>query len=427
MLGRFKEIFKYKDLRAKIFFVLGVFAVFRLMANIPIPGVNIRDMQQFFARFQIFKFASMFSGGSLDRLSVVMLGLGPYITAIIILQLLTMIFPYLEKLYKEEGEEGRNKFNQYARILSVPLAMLQAYGMLVLLQKQGAIHISSFLILSASVFTATAGSVFLMWLGELITEKGIGDGVSLLIFAGIIARTPVSIQQFILQWNSSQFFKYILFIIADVIIITGVVIVNEARRNVPISYAKRVKGNKIYGGVSTYLPLSINPAGVMPIIFALALMIFPSMIASMLTGVGGQIGAMAVSVANFFSFSRNPLGAGILYFVLVFVFTYFYTAVTFDPKSISSNLQKMGGFIPGVRPGHKTAEFLQYILNRVLFLGATFLGIIAILPSIIQGATNINNFGFLLGGTSLLIIVAVVLDSWKRIDAQLKMRDYDNL
>lgn len=426
MFERFREIFKYKDLRGKVFFILLVFAVFRLMANIPIPGIDIKNLQQFFARFQMFKFASMFSGGSFDRLSIAMLGLGPYITAIIILQLLTMIIPSLEKLYQEEGEEGRKKFNQYARIASVPLAILQAYGMLMLFQKQGAIHINSFTVLLASIFTATAGSVFLMWLGELITEKGIGEGVSLLIFAGIVARTPVNIQQLILQWSSTQIFKYIIFIIVSLLIITGVVIINEARRNIPISYAKRVRGNKIYGGVSTYLPLNVNPAGVIPIIFALALMIFPSMIGSMLSGVGGAVGRISLSVANFFSFSRNPVSSSILYFALVFIFTYFYTSVTFDPKSVSTNLQKMGGFIPGVRPGHKTAEFLKYILNRVLFLGASFLGIIAILPSIIQSITGIQNFSFLLGGTALLIIVAVVLDTWKQIDAQLKMRDYEN-
>ena len=426
MFGRFREIFKYKDLRGKIFFILAVFAVFRLMANIPIPGIDIRNLQQFFARFQMFKFASMFSGGSFDNLSIAMLGLGPYITAVIILQLLTMIIPSLEKLYQEEGEEGRKKFNQYARIASVPLAILQAYGMLMLFQKQGAIHINSPIVLVTAIFTATAGSVFLMWLGELITEKGIGEGVSLLIFAGIVARTPVNIQQFILQWNPAQIFKYILFLIASILIVTGVVIINEARRNIPISYAKRVRGNKVYGGVSTYLPLNVNPAGVIPIIFALALMIFPSMIGSMLSGVGGIIGHLSISMANFFSFSRYPVSSSIIYFVLVFAFTYFYTAVTFDPKSVSSNLRKMGGFIPGVRPGKKTAEFLKYILNRVLFLGATFLGIIAILPSVIQGMTGITNFGFLLGGTALLIIVAVVLDTWKQIDAQLKMRDYEN-
>ena len=426
MLERFREIFKYKDLRGKIFFILIVFAVFRLMANIPIPGIDIRNLQQFFARFQMFKFASMFSGGSFDRLSIAMLGLGPYITAIIIFQLLTMVIPSLEKLYKEEGEEGRKKFNQYARIASIPLGMLQAYGMLMLFQKQGAIHISSFSVLLASVFTATAGSALLMWLGELITEKGIGEGVSLLIFAGIVARTPVNIQQFIIQWNPSQIFIYILFIIVSILIVTGVVIINEARRNIPVSYAKRVRGNKIYGGVSTYLPLNVNPAGVMPIIFALALMIFPSMIGSMFSGVGGVVGQISSSIAIFFSFSRNPISSSILYFILVFVFTYFYTSVTFDPKSVSSNLQKMGGFIPGVRPGHKTAEFLKYILNRVLFIGASFLGIIAILPSVIQGVTGIKNFTFLLGGTALLIIVAVVLDTWKQIDAQLKMRDYEN-
>jgi preprotein translocase subunit SecY len=418
------QIFKIKDLRKKILFVLMIFVIFRIMANIPVPGINIEDLKGFFERFQMFGLLNIFSGGTLANVSIAMLGLGPYITAIIIFQLLTLIFPALERIYKEEGEAGRRRFNQYARIATVPLASLQAYGMLTLFQKQGAISFPSSLVLLTSIITVTAGSLFLMWLGELITEKGIGNGVSLLIFAGIVARMPASIREALLKWDPSQLPAYLFFIIAAFVIIFGVVLVTEARRNIPVSYAKRVRGIRMYGGVSTYLPMSVNPAGVIPIIFALSILLFPGMIANFLTGVGGTVGDIAQGVADFF---KNQIIWGTLYFILVFTFTYFYTMVTFDPKAISLNLQKMGGFIPGIRPGSSTAKYLSYILHRVLFIGALFLGLIAVMPSIIQGLTRITAFGFLIGGTSLLIIVAVVLDTIKQINAQLQMREYETI
>lgn len=392
------------------------------MANIPIPGIDAKNLKEFFNQFQMFGLLNVFTGGALDKLSIIMLGLGPYITATIILQLLTMIFPQLEKLYKEEGESGRQKFNQYARIITVPLAALQGYSMIILFQRQNVIGIMAPLVLFTSIFTITAGSMFLMWLGELISEKGIGNGVSLLIFAGIITELPNSFRQMLVGWDSSKIPAYILFFGASLLIIAGVVLVNEARRNIPVSYAKRVRGGKMYGGASTYLPLNVNPAGVIPIIFALSILLFPGMIANFLGGVGGSVGNIAKSVAQFF---ENPWTHGILYFFLVALFTYFYTAVTFDPKEISKNLQKMGGFIPGIRPGENTASFLYYILNRVLLIGALFLGTIAVLPSIVQGITDIGQFSFLVGGTSLLILVSVVLDTIRQIQAQLQMREYD--
>ncbi|MCD6410577.1 preprotein translocase subunit SecY [bacterium] len=418
------QIFKIRDLRRKILFVLFIFMVFRLLANIPIPGIDKTNLESFFARFQVFGLMNIFSGGTLSNISVVMLGLGPYITAIIIMQLLTMIFPALERLYKEEGEAGRQKFNQYARILTVPLAFLQAYAMLTLLQKQHAITITSPLALFASIITVTAGSLLLMWLGELITERGIGNGVSLLIFAGIISRIPVNILQTIFNWDPAKIPYYILFFSAAVLIIFGVVVVTEARRNIPISYAKRVRGIRMYGGTSTYLPMSVNPAGVIPIIFALSILMFPGMIASFLVNVGGTIGNIAQNVSNFLN---NKAIWGSLYFILVFAFTYFYTMVTFDPKAISQNLQKMGGFIPGIRPGASTARYLTKILHRVLFVGALFLSLIAVMPYIIQGLTRITTFRFLIGGTSVLIVVSVVLDTIKQINAQLQMRDYEKI
>jgi len=422
------QIFKIKDLRKKILFILLIFAIFRLMAAIPMPGINAENLEKFFERFKMMGFVSVLTGGALSRFSIIMLGIGPYITSVIILQLLTMIFPQLEKMYKEEGEAGRRKFNQYGRLFTIPLAFLQGYAMLSWLQRPPDPVISPPLGFSGTLvalLTITAGTVFLMWLGELITEKGIGNGVSLLIFAGIIASFPMSIFQ---AWqdisiDTAKIPNYLLFFVMSLFIIIGVVLITEARRNIPISYAKRVRGTKMYGGVSTYLPMNLNPAGVIPIIFAMSILLFPEMIANFLGGAAGMIGSIAASVAVFLG---NPWVRGALYFLLVVVFTFFYTAVTFDPKAISANLQKMGGFIPGIRPGEPTAKFIKYILNRVLLIGALFLGTIAVMPSIVGGITRVENvFQFFIGGTALLIVVSVVLETMKQINSQLQMREYD--
>ena len=414
--------FQIPDLRKKILFVLGVFVLFRLMANIPMPGIDTDRIQQFFSNNQLFGLLNLFTGGALDSLSIVMLGLGPYITAVIIMQLLTMIVPALERMYKEEGDAGRQRFNQYGRYLAVPFALMQGYGFLALLTQQQVIDRLSPEILITSLVTITGGTLLLMWLGELITEKGIGNGISLLIFAGIIAGFPASLRQLFLSYDPTRIPTYVAFFVMALVIIAGVVYITEARRNIPVSYAKRVRGNKMYGGVSTYLPLQVNPAGVIPIIFALSLLTIPGMIASFFVAFGGAIGGIANAIQNFLV---NPWAYGILYFALVVMFTFFYTAVTFDPKSISSNLQKMGGFIPGVRPGFSTAQFLSFILNRVLLIGALFLGTIAVMPSIVQGVTGIGAFQFLLGGTALLIVVSVVLETMRQIRSQLQMREYD--
>jgi len=423
---RIIQIFKIRELRNKILFVLVVFVIFRIMANIPIPGIQAAEMKKLLEN-QFLGLMNVFTGGALDKLSIVMLGLGPYITSVIILQLLTMIFPQLERLYKEEGEQGRQRFNQYGRILTVPLAVLQSFAMLTLFQRQGIITGLSPTLLLTSIFTIAAGALFLMWLGELISEKGIGNGVSLLIFAGIVADFPNNIGQMIfdVRSNPAKTPSYLLFFAAALIIIAGVVLINEARRNIPVSYAKRVRGMRLYGGASTYLPLNVNPAGVIPIIFAISILLFPGMIASFLAGGGGTMGKIAQNIANFFNPQTNLVGYAVIYFLLVCVFTFFYTAVTFDPKAISSNLQKMGGFIPGIRPGRATAGFLYYILNRILLIGALFLGSIAVLPYIVQGITDIQVFAFLVGGTSLLIVVSVVLETVRQINAQLQMREYE--
>jgi len=351
------QAFKIKELRDKIFFVLGAFVIFRLMANIPITGVDSVQLKQFFSDFQIFQLLGAFTGGSLDRFSLVMLGLGPYITAIIIFQLLTMIFPTLERMYKEEGEAGRAKFNQYARIATVPLAMLQGWAMISLLSgpSAGILRFNSPLEMFSALLMITAGAMLLMWIGELVTEKGIGNGVSLLIFAGIMADFPRNIRQMIEAYDPAMAPGYIAFFVMAIAMVAAVVLVNEARRNIPVSYAKRVRGTKMAGGTSTYLPLSVNPAGVIPIIFALSILIFPAMVAQFFESAGGWVGNFAGAVVSLFSTESAFYMAA--YFALVVMFTYFYTAVTFNPKQISNNLQKMGGFVSGIRPGQPTAEF----------------------------------------------------------------------
>jgi len=423
MLEKITQLFKLKDLRNKILFVLAMLVVFRIAAAIPVPGVDIVQLKRFFETNQLFGLLNIFSGGAMSKFSIVMLGVGPYITATIIMQLLTMIFPQIEEIYKEQGEAGRQKFNQYARLATVPLGALQSYAMITLLQKQGVIASLVFWDLITTITIITAGTVFLMWLGELISEKGIGNGVSLIIFAGIIAGMPMAVQQVLATWDASKIPIVLGFTAVAILIIGGVVIVTEAQRNIPVNYAKRVRGNKMYGGVSTYLPMRLNQAGVIPIIFAISIMLFPGMIASFLANV--KISWIANGSQYIAGLFQNQLFYGCLYFVLVILFTYFYTAVTFDPKNIANNLQKQGGFVPGIRPGQQTAHYIKFILHRTTLVGAIFLGLIAVLPFIMRSLTNISALA--IGGTGLLIVVSVVLETMKQIDSQLVMHDYEGL
>src|SRR3990167_5296226 len=353
-MERFLKLFKIPDLRNRILFIMGLIIVFRVAAAIPVPGVDAARLQQFFNDFQLFGLISTFTGGGLDSFSIVMLGLGPYITGSIIMQLLTMIFPSLEQMYKYEGEAGRMKFNQYSRLLTVPLAALQGYGFLVLLSRQGVIGSLTMMEWASAISVIIASSVFLMWLGELITEKNLGNGVSILILAGIVAGFPNALRQTLFTYDPSQLLTYAGFVIVSLAVIVGVVYITEAQRNIPINYARRIRGMKVYGGVSTYLPMRVNNAGVIPIIFALSILLFPGMIANFFAGSSNVfIAKMATFVSNFIqSFGWYSL----FYFLLVVLFTYFYTAVTFDPKSISENIQKQGGYIPGIRPGPMTAQ-----------------------------------------------------------------------
>ncbi|HVY72620.1 MAG TPA: preprotein translocase subunit SecY [Candidatus Paceibacterota bacterium] len=413
-------LFTDTQLRGRLLFVLGALAVFRVLAAIPIPGINASQLALFFSNNQFFGLLNLFSGGGLSNLSLVMLGVGPYITASIILQLLTMMIPALKALYQEEGELGRQKFSQYTRMLTLPVAVVQGISFLLILQREGILPGLTPFQFGVNLLTIVAGSLLLMWVGELISEFGLGNGVSVLIFAGIVARLPRDASQALFAFNGSQLPIYLAFIVAAVAVVAAVVVITEAERPVPVTYAKRVRGMKFFGGASTYLPLRLNQAGVIPIIFALSLLLIPQMAATFFAG--SHI-AWLNSASNIVLHGLQNLSLyGTLYFILVFLFTYFYTAVTFDPHQISENLQKNGAFIPGVRPGQSTMEHLGRVITRITFVGALFLGVIAVLPIAMQSLTGIQSLA--LGGTALLIVVSVILDLARRIDAQISIREY---
>jgi preprotein translocase subunit SecY len=417
---KLKLTFEDRGLRRRIFFVILILALFRLGTSIFIPGVDRVALERFFSDNQFFGLLNIFSGGGLSNLSIMMLGVGPFITASIIMQLLTLIFPSLKELYHEEGAAGRRKMAQYSRLLTVPLALVQGFSLLVLLERQGVLLPLSMFDKLAALIVVTAGSVLLMWLGEMISEYGIGNGVSLLIFAGILAGLPSTITQLLINFDPGLLPTIIAFLVAAVAIVAAVVVVTEGERPIPITYAKRVRGMKVYGGISTYLPIRVNNAGVMPIIFALSILLFPQLIANFLGAINN---AIAATVSEWiFVFINNGWAYSIVYFVLVFAFTFFYSAVTFDPHAISENLQKSGAFIPGIRPGAQTSDFLAKVLTRLTLVGALFLGVIAMLPLAMQEITGIASLA--IGGTSLLIVVSVALDFMKQVDAQLSMREY---
>lgn len=418
----FTKAFKIPELRSKILFTLVILVIFRIFAHIPVPGVDLVRLRSFFAQNQLLALLDIFSGGTLVNFSVMALGLNPYINASIIMQLLTLVYPALEKLQKEEGETGRAKFNQYTRFLTVPLSILQAFGMYILLVNQNILTSAGIVTILSIVVTMASGTILLMWLGELISEKGLGNGISLLIFAGIVARLPVVLFQTTGTFEQTQVFNLTIFVIMAIIVIVAIVLVNEARRQVAISYAARVAGNFTGGAAASYLPLRLNAAGVIPIIFAVSLILLPTTFASFL---GNSSLGILVTVSNFLVNTFNPTGVyyNLAYFILVIGFTYFYTSVIFNPKKISQDLQKYGGFIPGIRPGGQTAEYLGKIVNRITFFGAIFLGLIAIAPSVAQGITGVTTI--LIGGTGILIVVSVVLETAKTFQAQLLTRSYE--
>lgn len=421
ILAIFRNSIKSPDVRKKLLFTGFIFVIARVFAHIPVPGVNVAQLQALFSQNQFLALLDVFSGGTLANFSVMALGLNPYINASIIFQLLGMVFPKIEELQKE-GEAGRQKINQYTRMLTVPLAALQAIGMYALLRNQGIIANLNILSLVSLMVTMTAGTMLLVWMGELITERGVGNGISLLIFAGIVSRLPVTFTQTATTVNAQNFFNILIFAAMGIAVIASIVIINEATRQITVYYAKQVRGNKMYGGQSTHLPLRLNQAGVIPIIFAVSLVLLPSLIANYLT-VSKNLVLHNIGASITLWFSPTGVPYNLIYFVLVVGFTYFYTAVVFNPKKIADEIQKYGGFIPGIRPGTPTANYLNYILTRITLAGAVFLGLIAIFPTIARFATNIQNL--VLGGTGILIVVSVVLETIKSIEAQLVMRNYE--
>jgi preprotein translocase subunit SecY len=428
MLKKLLQIWRAKDLRKKIFFTLAILVLYRLVANIPLPGVDTAQLATFIGDNQFFGLLDIFSGGGLSSLSIVMLGVGPYITASIVIQLLTQIIPKLHELQKEGGEQGQRRINQYTRILSIPLAAVQAYSTILLFTRgsaQTGAPLDIFgelspLLMAEIVVVAIAGSVFLMWLGELITEYGLGNGISLLIFAGITARVPDQIRQTQATFESTELGALFGVLAIGLVVIAAVVFITQAQRNIPIRYARQIRGTRAQGGASSHLPLRVNQAGVIPIIFALSILLFPGLVANFTANINNPtVQEVSQAVVNFFN---NQTYYAIAYFVLVIVFTYFYTSITFEPKSIAENIQKQGGFVPGIRPGYSTARYLGKVMNRIVPVGALFLGIIAVLPFILQGTFNVTTVS--VGGTSLLIAVSVVLETLQKMEAQLVDQEY---
>jgi len=380
-------------------------------------------LRDIFSSNQFLGMLNVFSGGSMDNFSIVMMGIAPYITSSIIFQLLGMIIPKLEEMQKEES--GRQKINTWTRLGTVPLAMVQAYGMINLLNRSGSgiLSSNSYFDLFTIIMTITAGTIFLMWIGELISEKKIGNGISLLIFAGIIAGLPTALQRIIFSFDQSQLFILLGFVFITLVTIIGIVVINEGQRNIPVQYARQIRGSRAFGGTSTHLPLRVNTAGVIPIIFAISIIVFPTMIAQFF--VSSKYAIMANASRWIIGVFENQLFYGIFYFILVVGFTYFYTEIVFKPDQIAENLQKQGGFIPGIRPGKHTSDYLQGISRRILLTGSLFLGLIAVLPLIMKYFTGMQTLA--IGGTSMLIVVSVVIETVKQIESQITMREYDNI
>jgi preprotein translocase subunit SecY len=422
-----QKIWSHKDLRNRIFLTIGLLAIARILAHIPTPGVNISQLQAFFQQNQIFGLLNVFSGGTMENFSIILMGVGPYITASIIMQLLAVVIPSLEALQKE-GEYGQQKITQYTRYLTVPLAFMQGFAMISLLRSQGIVTQFDPITLITILLTTTAGTIFLMWLGEIITENGIGNGVSMIITVGILASLPTHFRNtFAListgsTLDTNAIFGLVVFLVVFIVSIAFIVLVNEAERRLPIAYARRVRGGSSYGSVQTHLPLKVNTAGVIPIIFALSILLIPGVVARFLATARSPWLANSAHAVD--TFLQNQLYYSIFYFILVVGFTYFYTFLVFQPTKIAENLQKQSGFIPGVRPGTETAEYVTTVLSRITLTGSLFLGIIAILPFVIENLTHVQTLA--ISGTSILIMVSVVLETLRTFQAQLLTRTYDN-
>ena len=424
MWEKIEKIWNIKEIRNNLLFVVGMLVIFRLASHVPVPGVNVANLRDYLAGNQILGLLNVFSGGTMSNFSVIMLGVAPYITASIIFQLLAMIVPYFEELSKE-GESGQQKLNMYTRYATVPLAFLQSFGMIRLLNNSARPILSDLTTfrMITIMFTITAGTMFLVWLGELISEKKVGNGMSLLIFAGIVASLPTTLRTAFVNYTSADLYTFIMFGLVAVVTVVGVVFINEGQRNIPVNYAKQMRGKSSFGGSSSHLPIRVNMAGVIPIIFAISLVLFPPMVAQFFIHArSAWLSSLATHTITFFN---DKTYYGLMYFLLVFFFTYFYTAVIFHPQKVAENLQRQGGFVPGIRPGKETEKYLGNVVNRINLIGALFLGVIAILPLLVQGASG--SASFKIGGTSLLIVVAVAIETYKQIEAQLTMYEYDKI
>jgi preprotein translocase subunit SecY len=421
VISAVRQLFRDPALKKKLQITAVLLLVYRLLAHIPAAGVDRVALQQLFSNSQLLGLLDVFSGGTLANFSLIALGLGPYINASIIIQLLTMVFPKLEALSKE-GEFGREQINQYTRLLTVPIAILQSFAMFALLKNQNVIgNLDPFSLLSLIV-TMTGGTLIAVWLGELITEYGVGNGVSLLIFAGIVGRIPVTLSQTAMTLETLNIGSLLAFGALSVLMVAAVVFMNEASRNIAVSYARRIRQGKSIGGQTSHLPLRINQAGVIPIIFAVSLVLLPSMLGQALQNVSNPaIANAARAVAT--AMRPDSFVYNLVYFALVVGFTFFYTTIVFNPEKIADEMKKYGGFIPGIRPGEATAEYLEKVLNRITLAGAVFLGLIAIVPAVLQSALNIPTLT--LGGTGILIVVSVVLETTKSLQSQLLQQNYE--
>ncbi len=418
---KIKTLFKDPELKRKTLFTLFIFLVFRFFVFMPIPTIDLVKLRTLFSTNQFLSLLDIFSGGTLINFSVMALGLNPYINASIILQMLTVVFPSFEQLTKE-GEYGRFKINQYTRFLTLPLTVIQSLGIYLFLKNQKIITSLSHLEFISFVLTLVVGTYILVWFGELISEYGLGNGISLLIFAGIVGRLPVNLTKALSIVSSELVFSMIVFLLLSIAVITAIVYINEAVRKIPIYYAKRIKGNRVYQGATNYLPLKLNQAGVIPIIFAVAFVLFPQLLGGFLANLKNNF---FINLGNFLLKLFLPEGFfyNFFYFLLVIGFTYFYTIVVFNPQKIAEEIQKYGGFIPGIRPGLATKQYLEGVLYKITSVGAIFLGMIAILPAIISKITGLNSL--LIGGTGVLIVVSVVLETFRNVEAQLVMKNYD--
>jgi len=424
-LQSIQKFFSFPDLRKKFFVVIGLIALSRFIASIPIPGADRSQLANFFSSNTAFSLLNIFSGGGLGNFSIALMGVGPYINSSIIFQLLTYVIPSLEELSKE-GEFGRKKINQYTRLATIPLALIQGFGTLTFLKNAQLISNWTPWNLIFMLLIATGGTMLMVWIGELISEQGIGNGLSIIITTGIIASFPGSLQKSYELYSVSASTQEILqlagFILLGLVALGIIIFMNEGQRNVPVSYARQVRGNNTYGGVDTHLPIKVNASGVVPIIFAVSMVIFPTIISKFLEQAqSDKVRHIGTLIDSFFA---NQWYYAAIYFVLVIAFTYFYTFIIFQPKQMAENLQKQGGFIPGIRPGEDTEHFLYNVIQRLTFVGAIFLALIAILPTITQQVTKVQTLS--LGGTSLLIVVAVVLEIMRQVRAQIITRTYDS-